>query len=309
VYVGTTFSAIGTSNTLGNLYTTGGNVGINNTSPQNALDVTGTLSATLITTSNIGVTNITGVNAVFDSMSAGSIFLTSISTSNVEVTSLTATNAIITNSSLSNVTVTNLLATNASVSSAIITDLSSSNSVATDASASNLTVTAGTIAGLASTTISVGTAYIDVVTTGSLNVVNSTFTNILATNITSSTLYVNNVEMTPTLGDIITEKTFSASNNVASPSPVTGFTFGNTVRAFDANLSITILATSGNEFALYNLRGINISSGWLLNNSFIGDKTGVKFSIDTSGSILYTSTNIPSFVSNTMKFEARALSV
>jgi hypothetical protein len=46
-------NSIGNSNTLGNIFTTGGNVGVSTSSPTTTLDVNGTLKATTITTSNI----------------------------------------------------------------------------------------------------------------------------------------------------------------------------------------------------------------------------------------------------------------
>ena len=50
------------SNTLGNLFTTGGNVGIGKTTPTSALDVNGTINASSISTGTFSATSITSAN-------------------------------------------------------------------------------------------------------------------------------------------------------------------------------------------------------------------------------------------------------
>jgi hypothetical protein len=118
--------------------------------------------------------------------------------------------------------------------------------------------------------------------------------------------------MTPNAGDIYKEGVFTAGNNIDTPTAVTGFAFANAnVRGFTSWISTAITSTSGNQAAWYTLIGIqkNTSGSWVLNSSFVGDNLGVNFSINASGQILYTSTNNPGFVSNTMKFEARSTSV
>lgn len=62
--VSSSFSALGNSNTLGNLYTTSGNVGINNVSPQFTLDVSGTARFT------------TSLSAIGNSNTIGNLFTT-----------------------------------------------------------------------------------------------------------------------------------------------------------------------------------------------------------------------------------------
>jgi trimeric autotransporter adhesin len=57
VIASTSLSATGNSNTIGNIFTTSGNVGINITNPLTTLDVNGTIRSTGLTTSNITVTN------------------------------------------------------------------------------------------------------------------------------------------------------------------------------------------------------------------------------------------------------------
>jgi hypothetical protein len=121
---------------------------------------------------------------------------------------------------------------------------------------------------------------------------------------------VNTVNVTPNIGDIVSELTFTGANNVTTPANVTGLFFSNaTVRSFAAHVSVNLQATAGNLYSLFKLYCIQKTTGnWALNSSFIGDNAGITFSMATSGQVLYTSTNIPSFTSNTMKFEARTTS-
>jgi hypothetical protein len=153
--------------------------------------------------------------------------------------------------------------------------------------------------------------------TGLSTLATVTATNVTATTlnattgITAGTLRVNNVNMTPNAGDIISELSFAAANNVTAASTVTGLIFPYTaVRSFAAHVSVNIQATAGNLYSLYKLYCIQKTAGnWALNSSFVGDNAGITFSMATSGQVQYTSTNIPSFTGNTIKFEARTTSV
>lgn len=88
-------------------------------------------------------------------------------------------------------------------------------------------------------------------------------------------------------GDI-NETSFTAADNQSSPANVTGLAFANaTVRSFDVLLSIVRNTT----YASYKLYGIQKGSSWDLNQSFVGDTTGLTFTITTAGQIQYTSTS------------------
>ena len=68
------FHATHTNNTIANIFTTGGNVGIGTTSPIYTLDVTGTCDvSTSITTAALFSTNITSTNIVGTNMTAGTL--------------------------------------------------------------------------------------------------------------------------------------------------------------------------------------------------------------------------------------------
>ena len=43
---------------------------------------------------------------------------------------------------------------------------------------------------------------------------------------------------------------------------------------------------------------------WVLNSSFVGDVTGLTFSINNSGQIQYTSTSIGSYIESYVNFRA-----
>jgi hypothetical protein len=76
-------------------------------------------------------------------------------------------------------------------------------------------------------------------------------------------------------------------------------------------LSTCLSSATGNKAAWYTLYGIqkDTSGSWVLNTSFIGDNLGITFSINTSGQILYTTTNDSGYISNILKFEAHTTSV
>lgn len=117
-------------------------------------------------------------------------------------------------------------------------------------------------------------------------------------------LIVSNIDMTPSPGDFPKEVSFSAANNQSSVANVTGLAFANgTVRSFHVIASITIVATS-NVYAQFTLRGLQKSSSWIIDSFYIGDDTGIVFSITSAGQVQYTSTNLAGFSSNTMKFRS-----
>jgi hypothetical protein len=106
--------------------------------------------------------------------------------------------------------------------------------------------------------------------------------------------------------------TFAASNNVATPTPVTGLFFPTVnIRSFSINIQIQLLAGSGanNLYAYYTIDGIQNTSGWAIDDTFIGDNTGISFSIDNTGQIYYTSSNITNWISCTLSYKATSYSI
>lgn len=88
-------------------------------------------------------------------------------------------------------------------------------------------------------------------------------------------------------GDI-NETSFTAADNQASPDDVTGFSFANAdVRSFEAQVSIVRDAT----YANYSIKGIQKASTWEMSQTYVGDNTGLIFTITNSGQIQYTSSS------------------
>jgi hypothetical protein len=78
-------------------------------------------------------------------------------------------------------------------------------------------------------------------------------------------------------------------------------------------LSVSITTTGGttDEYANYELLGIQrkLAGDWLLNSKYIGDNTGVKFFINSSGQLRYTSTNISGFIRDVFRWRAQVTAV
>ena len=164
-----------------------------------------------------------------------------------------------------------------------------------DLTATNSTITSGVLGAA-----TIGTLFVSG---------GSTFKNNVT--ITGGSLTVNNVDMSPNPSDIVKELMFTAGNNVSAAEDITGFLFGSSVRAFEALVSVTILTTDDldNRYALYQLRGIHKLGVWTINTSYIGNATGVTFTITNAGQLQYVSTNVSGFVSDTVKVRAQTTSV
>jgi hypothetical protein len=112
-----------------------------------------------------------------------------------------------------------------------------------------------------------------------------------------------NTKVTAVTGDII-PTSFTAADNQSAATNVTGLAFANgTVRSFEAILSVV----RGSTYAQYKLYGLQEASNWELSQSFIGDSTGLVFTITSAGQIQYTSTSTGNTA--TVKFRAFTTSV
>lgn len=88
-------------------------------------------------------------------------------------------------------------------------------------------------------------------------------------------------------GDI-KRTSFTAANNQAVAANVTGLAFANAVtRGFEAQITVV----RGSTYAEYSLKGIQKASSWEMSQEYVGDDSGLVFSITSAGQIQYTSTN------------------
>jgi hypothetical protein len=120
---------------------------------------------------------------------------------------------------------------------------------------------------------------------------------------------INTVDVTPNFGDISKERTFSLANG--SSGVISGFGFnGSIVRGFQGIATVQIVCSDGaNLYANFDLRGLQLKNSWVMSSVFIGDKTGIDFTMNTSGQVMYTSTSIGNYTSSNVKFRALTTNV
>ena len=299
------------------------------------------LANTAVSTASLHVTGgATIANLALSSSSLSDATISNLTVTNSTVSSMFVTNSNVTNGTISNLvstdsTVSNLTLTSGTISSMLVTNSNVTNStlsnlVSSDSTVSNLTLTSGTVSSmlvtnsnvtnntvsnLVSTDSSISNLQVSYATAGSvwinnnLDVLGNTVFDGNFT-VTNGSILFNTVDVSPSLGDIIAERSSTIGNNVSSATNILNFSFNNAIaRAFDAVVSVSINATSGNKYAYYNLKGIQKDTGvWMLNSSFVGDITGVTFMIN-NGSVQYISSNLPDFQNGVVKFRALTTSV
>lgn len=91
----------------------------------------------------------------------------------------------------------------------------------------------------------------------------------------------------PASQEDIKRTSFTALDNQTLPLPITGLAFSNAVtRGFEVQITIVRGAT----YAEYSLKGIQKGASWEMSQEYVGDNTGVSFSITASGQIEYDTT-------------------
>jgi hypothetical protein len=259
----------------------------------------GTLAVTqLVTCGNIAANIITTgtLNAA-----------TLVSSANITNVNFTSTNILNTNITTSSLRYTNAIGTNQTLTSLFITDITSATlRASTLVSSANIAaniVTTGTLN--ATTLISSANITANIITTGTLNATTLiSSANITANLITTGRLIANTVDLTPSVGDISTERWTYLANNTNGT--VSGLAFDNNiVRSFNSYAHIEIQrSTGGNLYANYELKGVQLNSNWALNQSFVGDNTGIIFGINSTGQVYYTSSNISNYSLSTIHYRA-----
>ena len=105
------------------------------------------------------------------------------------------------------------------------------------------------------------------------------------------------------------EQTFSAGNGIFTPQSITNFIFNNAVvRYFTAMVSVCKTDIFGTYSTGYDIKGIQANSGWVLSSTDLGDNTGINFSIDSFGQMMYTSNSVGNWISTIIKFKMLSLS-
>ena len=110
-------------------------------------------------------------------------------------------------------------------------------------------------------------------------------------------------------GDI-NESSFTGLANNTANQVITGLAFANaTVRSFKAQVSVLVDATT-DQFAVYELMGIQRGSDWQMSELFTGDSiSGLTFDITAAGQVRASIGNISGFSLATIKFRATTTSV
>lgn len=224
------------TNTIGSLFTTGGNVGINNINPIFANDILGTMRVS--NKIHLGTNNNTSIGSLINANNnTGQIFLynsntdirpwqiSSNSSGTLSFNRYGSNNTMIFDSD-TNITASNLLATT-SISTGI---LNATNTLSTNNTLTNLILTSGSFGSLSSANISVSgniTVGGNLLVNGSLISVNVTSVNVIDINITAGILNATNitsinlVSTTSTIPNIvntnITTSSLLATTQVSSP--------------------------------------------------------------------------------------------
>ena len=279
--------------TNGNLFYTGGNIGIYTSAPVYALDVsggariTGTISAsnhvgTLVSSASIGAAGVTVGTLYASTITTGTLYVSGTTIS----VNITTQNQVDTNITTGTLNATTGITTASLLSTGVI-------------SAASIGVSGVTVGTLYANTITTTNLLSTNVSFGNFTITNLSWGNLAVTNFTSSNLVANNVNFGISS---LYGSSFNAANNVTSASNITGFVFNSSsVISFTANVTVVINATT-NLYETFTLNGSYSSSGWTLNSTSRGDISGIVFSITTGGQVQYTSTSISGWTSSSIRY-------
>jgi len=275
--------------------------------------ITGTTNSVTISSGNLYSVNATISNIFHTNTSSATYSGTSLSTSNIFSNIGTVSNfvgSVISTGTLSGTTVS---VGNINSLYSTISNLLSSNLNVTNTTLNNLIINSfANISGNSNTIANIFT------TGGNIGIGTSSPTKFFQVNgesffngdVSIGNLFANNM----TIANLITNNinlgisnqysgSFAAANNIITPNNVTTFSFSNSnIRYFKADVSISLITTTGGIYQTFTMEGNQNSSGWNLYQSNIGENTGINFNITNLGQIQYTSTNITSWVSNTIRF-------
>jgi hypothetical protein len=327
---------------------TGGTLAMTNVSASNfAVDLVtgGTLAMTNVSASNFAVdlvtggtlamTNVSASNVSMDLVTGGTLAMTNISASNVSMDLVTIGNLYVTGASqlISGVTVGSasyfeigITTGSLDVTGAFTLEGSfnlASESIPSESSSTGSFVTNGGV-GIkeeqnaanylngGALTVNGGAAIRLDTYVGGNSYLGTSFISLgnTANNLVTiqGDIVVNNVDLTPSYGDLFLEQTASLPTAL-SPTAIPGFTFNNaSVRSFDAIVSISL----DTQFTINKILGIqkgdaSSTGSWLINSQFAGDFIPqIELSINNSGQMLYTNS---SEITGNVNFRALTTSV
>lgn len=118
-----------------------------------------------------------------------------------------------------------------------------------------------------------------------------------------NSLQVAGVNLTPNAQDRFSTVSFTAANNQVSPATLTNMSFDSSVWGSDIYLAARVSATTP-LYSNFHIRAVNKNTGWELVKSYVGDDTGIDFTMTTGGQVQYTSPNYPGFTSLIFKWRA-----
>ena len=124
--------------------------------------------------------------------------------------------------------------------------------------------------------------------------------------ITSNRLIVNNVDMTPNETDKLSTVIFNASNGMVRTN-INNLTFDNSVWSFDLHLTSKLISMESTLYTTFNIIGVNKGESWELSVTKLGDYLELVFDITESGQLVYTSPDIPDYISLVFKYKCSTL--
>jgi hypothetical protein len=268
-----------------------------------SIDTTSTSSANPISIQNTTISSSTSTGALIVSGGVGigrGLYSNFIVTNTVSSTVVTSGSLISLNGTIGSLVVTNISSGTLTVSGTSNSNVVSAGSIL----ASGINITNGSIGALISTSSSIGSLVLGSTVdatglgTGGALTINGGAA-------ISKRLFAN----TLSLGSITNEfsGSFSGNNNVSTPADITGLSFSTTdTRSFTVTMAISILASSS-LYAQAIIEGVWKAGNWEIFTSYLGDQTGITFSITSSGQLRYTSNNYVSWTSTVFRWSAKVI--
>lgn len=122
-------------------------------------------------------------------------------------------------------------------------------------------------------------------------------------------LSVNNILITPSVGDLVKEQSFNATHNISNANIVGLYFSDSIIKSFVGTLCVSVFTLSTEFDALYDIKALRKTNGWILNMTYIGEPLGLTFTITPSGQMRYSSPFFPNWVNTLMKFRGTSTTI